>query len=137
MSGNHGAAQRAGQTGRSPTPETHHPSPPPRTHLAKASQNSVGGFRLSQRDIDHVLLGPGGAYAFETKWSSSWESEYGRRRLTDAVGQATAGARTLRLWQPFKTLGIEPHPVVVLWGRGLANGREKGLIPIEGVAVGV
>ena len=96
----------------------------------------VNHVALSERDVDHVLLGPGGAYALETKWSSSWESDYGRRRLLAAVAQAKAGARTLRLWHPFKALEIEPQPVVVLWGRGLVDKGEKDQVrTIEGVSV--
>lgn len=104
--------------------------------LSRGGWRLVNHVALSESDVDHVLLGPGGAFAFETKWSGSWESEYGRRRLLDAVGQVKASARRLKLWHPFKTLGIEPHPVVVLWGRGLANWSEEDRVrTIEGVSV--
>jgi hypothetical protein len=82
----------------------------------------VNHFSLSGGDIDHVLLGPGGVFAVETKWSASeWTSAYGRQRLTAAVGQARHSARQLGLWHPVKRHDLRVTPVVVLWG---GNTRE-------------
>lgn len=97
--------------------------------LSRAGWCLVNHVALSGQDVDHVLLGPGGAFAIETKWSSSWDTEYGYQRLRDAVSQSKAGARRLGLWHEFRSLGIEPQPVVVLWGRGLAVRREAH--PVE------
>lgn len=86
----------------------------------------VNHFVLGAEDVDHVLMGPGGAFVVETKWSaSSWRSDFGRARQQEAVAQARANARRLRLWHPFKTLGFPVKPVVVLWGRGLSKWPEE------------
>lgn len=84
--------------------------------LTRDGWHLVNHLALSTDDIDHVLIGPGGAYAFETKWSSSWDSTHGRQRLLEAVEQARTNARKLGLWSPMKQLGVAPVPVVVLWG---------------------
>jgi hypothetical protein len=85
----------------------------------------VNHVALREDDIDQVLLGPGGAFAIETKWRSSWDTTYGRQRTLDAAGQARDNARALRLWHPFKSLEIVPSPVLVLWSRGLLDWDEK------------
>lgn len=89
--------------------------------LVRSGWRLVNHVSLRQRDVDHVMLGPGGAYAVETKWSSSWDTSYGRQRVAAGVDQARDNARDLRLWHPFKSLGIVPHPVLVLWGPGLSQ----------------
>jgi hypothetical protein len=82
----------------------------------------INHFSLGVNDIDHVLLGPGGAFVVETKWSgSTWESGLGTQRQRDAARQADLRARSLRLWHPFKSRGIPVTPLVVLWGRGLSS----------------
>ena len=75
---------------------------------------------LRRRDIDHVLVGPGGVYAIESKWKSdplrlspldSW--------IVEAVTQARSNARDLTMWHDLKTLGVgEVKPVVFFWGPG-------------------
>jgi len=90
--------------------------------LSRRGWRLVNHFALRADDIDHVLIGPGGAIALETKWSAStWHSDYGRQRLRDAVTQVKANARTLRLWHPLKSREVPVTPVVVLWGRGLSK----------------
>lgn len=82
----------------------------------------VNHFVLAKDDVDHVLVGPGGAYAFETKWSAtSWRSDFGQARLREAVAQAKANARILRLWHPLKSRQVTVEPVVVLWGGGVKD----------------
>jgi hypothetical protein len=91
----------------------------------------VNHFALGRDDIDHVLIGPGGAFAVETKWSAtSWRSDYARPRLRDAVAQAQRNARALRLWHPFKSRGVPVHPVLVLWGGGAAKWAEHERIRV-------
>lgn len=83
---------------------------------------TVNHFALGKGDIDHVLIGPGGAYAFETKWSATqWQSDFGQARLREAVAQANANARTLRLWHPFKSRQVPVEAIVVLWGGGVKD----------------
>ncbi len=96
----------------------------------------VNHLALREDDIDHVLIGPGGAYCIETKWSASWDTTYGRDRVRAAVAQASANARTLRLWSPWKKLDLDPRPLVVLWGPGLSTwpDADRGRL-IDGVTV--
>lgn len=90
--------------------------------LRRAGWLVINHFVLGTDDIDHVLLGPGGAFVLETKWSGSpWDSGFGRQRQRDAIIQAATNARSLRLWHPFKSRDIPVRPVVVLWGRGLSK----------------
>ena len=70
-----------------------------------------------RRDIDHVLVGPGGAYAVETKWSAEpWRLEPAEPRVLSAANQARLNARDLRLWSAFQREVGSIEPVVVLWG---------------------
>lgn len=78
-------------------------------------------------DIDHVALGAGGLFSFETKWiGSSVGTEWALdRRVDEAVTQASASAAWL-----FKMFSHDDIPsdarltVVVLWGPG-ANGWNR------------
>lgn len=64
-------------------------------------------------DIDHVLIGPGGCYAIETKWTATaWQLNPPEDRVSQAATQASRNAKRLRLWQPLKSIGIAAHPVV-------------------------
>lgn len=105
--------------------------------LGRKGWRLVNHFALGPDDIDHVLIGPGGAFAVETKWTgSSWLSEFGRKRQHDAAAQARANARTLRLWHPFHSNHIAVAPIVVLWGQGLSGWPEEDQVRvIDGVTV--
>jgi hypothetical protein len=73
---------------------------------------------MSGFDIDHVLIGPGGVVALETKWSNEgWDKSWSKGRLEDARETAQANARHVKA-----LLRAEPHrmdvpvmPLVVLW----------------------
>ena len=82
----------------------------------------VNGVRLGV-EIDHVLIGPGGMIAVESKWSgSSWATSIGRARVVSAVEQVRRGARQLRLLSELRRCGIEHvGSVVVLWGPDAAD----------------
>jgi len=59
----------------------------------------VNQLALRAWDIDHVLIGPGGVLAVETKWSAHpWVLDPPDDRVRRAVQQAQANARDLRLW---------------------------------------
>lgn len=97
----------------------------------------VNHFLLGREDIDHVLVGPGGAYAIETKWSAtSWRSDFGQARLREAVAQAKANARILRLWHPVKSRHVHVEPMVVLWGGGVRDWSDgERISQLDGVTV--
>lgn len=78
---------------------------------------------LKQRDIDHVLVGPAGVFAVETKWTATpWEWGPVDPRIVAAARTAREHAHDLTLWHDLKSLGIgEGHPVVFLWGQGAAG----------------
>jgi len=80
---------------------------------------------LKQRDIDHVLIGPGGVYAVETKWGADpWEISGPGGRVIKTAQQATDNAHDLWLW--LKSYGVETvHPVVILWGAPDATGADR------------
>ena len=90
-------------------------------------------FQLEDWDIDHVLVGPGGVIAVETKWSHrDWRTQQSRPWLNTAVEQAEANARTLRLW--LRTYGItEVTPVVFCWS---AHQPDREKLPAEPGAIG-
>lgn len=85
----------------------------------------VNHVALTTSDIDHVLIGPGGIYAIETKWSArGWKIDASEDRVRRAAQQAYEGARQLRLWHEIKKHGIAVVvPVVVFWGNGV-DGRK-------------
>lgn len=68
-------------------------------------------------DIDHVLVGPGGVFAIETKWSASaWRER--DSRLLGGLRYAEAKAKQLELWHDVRRHGRPAvTPVLVLWGK--------------------
>ena len=105
--------------------------------LARTGWRLVNHFALAKDDIDHVLVGPGGAFAVETKWSASpWRSDYGQARLREAISQSSRNARALRLWHPFKSQAIPVHPAVVLWGGGTKDWTQEEQVRVtDGVTI--
>ena len=79
----------------------------------------IDGVEFADGDVDHVLVGPGGIFAVETKWSSHecdldmtvlpWGIEAG-------LHQATAAARKIRLLLWSKKMRADVQPVLVIWG---------------------
>lgn len=77
----------------------------------------VNHVNLRKSDIDHVLFGPEGIYAVETKWSSySWSPQ----RLAVAAAQAARNAHDLTIWSPLKRFG-QTKPLLILWGPTVAD----------------
>lgn len=87
-------------------------------------------------DIDHVLIGPGGVFAVETKWSATeWDFTRANHWVTSASGQVTRNARALAL--VLKPHGItHVEPVLVLWGKAGAQLSKSGS-PIQRTTDGV
>lgn len=68
-------------------------------------------------DIDHVVIGPGGIFAVETKWSGDPWRLPSDERLKDAVRVAGGHARILNLWSELRRASqCEVIPLLVLWG---------------------
>jgi Nuclease-related domain len=71
-------------------------------------------------DVDHVLVGPGGVYAIESKWTNrDWTVVPRSPRLADALAQARLSARRIESTARVHHLGhVKVHPVVMWWGKG-------------------
>ncbi|MGH8962891.1 MAG: nuclease-related domain-containing protein [Jatrophihabitantaceae bacterium] len=92
----------------------------------------VNGLALQGRDIDHVLVGPGGVIVVESKWSAEgWDLRTPSQALTKAVDQVVANARSLRLWTAVKASGAPVTSVVVLWGGNRTGSPERPSEPVE------
>lgn len=94
-----------------------------------------------QGNVDHVLVGPGGVFAVESKWTNEPWSTTPRvnPRLDDAMCQARLSARKIMLTLMACHLleGVTVRAVVVVWGPGapdLPDGwmEEAGVIVVEG-----
>lgn len=101
----------------------------------------VNGLVLdASGDIDHVVVGPGGVFAIESKWTSKpCRIEQGRVRGLvgrEPVSQARTSARnverTLRQDLPYVDAAV--RPVVVLWGPGRVR-LDDGWSEVNGVLV--
>ncbi len=69
-------------------------------------------------DIDHILIGPGGVFALETKWSAEgWAKPWPPDRLDSAARKAQNNARHVKslLRAEAHLLDISVDPLVVLW----------------------
>ncbi|MCU1603245.1 MAG: hypothetical protein JWO22_3954, partial [Frankiales bacterium] len=75
---------------------------------------------LKRGDIDHYLVGPGGLFIIETKWSGAeWSLERADGFLVNACQQVTAAASTVELSLDNRHR-IPAQPVLVLWGAASA-----------------
>lgn len=88
--------------------------------LQRSGWRLVNHLTLRTWDIDHVLIGPGGAYALETKWSAHpWALTPPEDRIRTAARQARDNAHDLQRWADLRRTGItHVTPVVMLWGAG-------------------
>ncbi len=78
--------------------------------------------------IDHVVIGPGGVFVIETKWSGSgWSDHILRERVARGSKQALAGSRCLGLgFAPHVGIAREQiHALVVLWGHGAREAVQR------------
>lgn len=77
----------------------------------------VDGISFAFHDVDHVLVGPGGVYAIETKYTDSMielSSRRGYEWVRPHLEQAIEGARSIRylLWNH----KVSVEPIVFVWG---------------------
>jgi hypothetical protein len=91
-------------------------------------------------DVDHILVGPGGVFALESKWTGvEWTvtrdgivGPSGRDPLSQARNGARKVESMLRLGK--ERFDVTVQPVVVLWGPG-APSIDSGWTEIGGVLV--
>jgi hypothetical protein len=76
-------------------------------------------------DIDHILLGPGGALVVETKYAfAGWgQRGYSDRVLADAAERVADSANDFWLTSKATLAHGLVRPIVVLWGGGYDEGR--------------
>lgn len=107
--------------------------------LRRYGWHVVNHVALRQWDIDHVLVGPGGVVAVETKWSArAWQLDPPDERVIAAVRRVSENAKHLRLWQPLRSRGVTAvGSAVYLWGEvDPATSRPGGVVHrVDGVAV--
>ncbi len=112
-----------------------------RRRMRRLGWHVVSGlFFDGHGDVDHVLVGPGGVFAVESKWTSSpWtvtelgiDGPLGR----DPVAQARDGARKVESMLRFgkERFDIRVQPLVVLWGPG-APKIDRGICGVSDVLV--
>lgn len=94
---------------------------------------SVHNVVLESGDIDHIVVGPGGIVAIETKCpDAGWPWLKGQGIHHPWVRQASRSAmKTNALIRQHSGLRTEVHPVVVVWARGLAGEP----VEVDGVRV--
>ncbi|CAN0269358.1 unnamed protein product, partial [Phaeothamnion confervicola] len=80
--------------------------------LRRAGWLHANHVMLEGKDVDHVLFGPGGFFAIETKFRSDWT--YAEKDLSAIAQQAFLAARDVRTKPGRLTRRFEP--IVVTWG---------------------
>ena len=95
--------------------------------LRRRGWRLINGVHFRAWDIDHVLIGPGGAVVAETKFSANgWSpSRYTDQVIADARDRAKRNANDLRLNLGKSLLTERVFPVVVLWGGGVTEADAK------------
>ncbi len=103
-------------------------------HLRRQGWQVANHVVLAHGDIDHVLIGAGGAFVVETKWrGGGWREPSAAPQLERACLQIADQARRLRLWTSSRKLDIPVNAVVVTWGwDGLSD---SGMVAEEEYAV--
>jgi hypothetical protein len=91
--------------------------------LGRGRWRVIDRVDFEDMDVDHVVIGPAGVLAVETKWSSEWRYEGGKLqfRFGDPIGQARRGARKIRYLLLSYGIHVDPVPVLCLWGPGLPD----------------
>lgn len=85
----------------------------------------VHGLKFHGFDVDHVLVGPSGVTAVETKWTSrdlDISKGVTERRLTRNLQDATRGAAQIDLYlRRAAQLEGGVRPALILWGAGVRD----------------
>jgi hypothetical protein len=104
----------------------------------RAGWKVVDSIPFEGFDVDHVLVGPGGIYAIETKFTSaSWHVTEGRlvSPFGDPIWQARYGARKIKLLLGSRGKDVVVSAVVLAWGKGartLPRSCVEGVIVLPG-----
>ncbi len=126
----------------------------PEELVQQATAGAVAGWRRRRRGwrlingiylaghghIDHILVGPGGVFVIESKWTSkACRIELGEIvGLLGRVPVAQAGEGAVKVERLLRTgshrLDVEVRPVVVIWGPGGVR-MDGGSTDIDGVMV--
>jgi nuclease-like protein len=101
--------------------------------LRRAGWRIINHVALQKWDIDHVLVGPGGVIAVETKWSGGgWTLDPQDIRILRAADQVRKNARDLSLWHPLRSLGVgSVGSVVFLGGESPPDAPPKPTTPYQ------
>jgi hypothetical protein len=101
----------------------------------------INGLYLARHgDIDHILVGPGGVFVIESKWTAS-PCRIVRGSIVGLLGrepvaQARDGAQKVErmLRHGHQQFDVTVQPVVVLWGPGGLR-LDQGWMTVDGVLV--
>ena len=106
--------------------------------LRRRGWGVVNHLLLRGWDIDHVVVGPAGVFALETKWSGvGWQLSPPSDAVRGAVTRVAGNARDLRLWHEVRRHGVERvDAALFLWTAGDLDVPELGQpVVIDGVTV--
>ena len=85
------------------------------TWLTKRGWSLFNNVSFEHFDVDHVLIGPGGVFAFETKLSTLSDAQ---NYTAPAAHQSVANAKKItRLLRSYR-VDVHTIPVLLLWGPG-------------------
>lgn len=103
--------------------------------LGREGWRVVNSIDFGGRDVDHVLIGPGGVFAIDTKYTDSpvtLGAKNSRELVTAWTDKAHDAARPLRLLLNRQhKMEVDVQPVVVVWGQLVKGGPQI----IEGIPV--
>lgn len=100
--------------------------------LRKHGWTIINGVPLEGRDVDHVLVGPGGVIVVESKWSAGgWQTDPPDPHVRHAIEQASRNARSLRLWHGVKATGVPVRSAVLLWGGTRPGAPDRSREPVR------
>jgi Nuclease-related domain len=103
--------------------------------LRKDGWHVVDRVDFEDRDVDHVVVGPSGVYAIDTKYTDSLcdlASKKNARQVRAWANKAYDAARPLRLLLVHQhRIRIEVTPMVVVWGTEVTGEPQM----IDGVPV--
>jgi hypothetical protein len=88
-------------------------------------------------NVDHVLVGPGGVFAIETKWTSvDWRVASGRLHDGRTQRQALNGAKKVATFLDHHA-GVRVHvtPVIAMWGPGRPRMGGQATVLTDGVVL--